>query len=202
METRFAYLIRGKRGKILNVDLSTDYDELFNRNVIINVSKVGGQKDKALIMSLIMLSLNEYKVSQYTYDVNYRNSASQNHLMHLAIIEEAHNLLTKPSFDSSNSGNASIIAAEMFSNMLAEIRAYGQGIMIVDQIPTKIIPDAIKNTNYKIVHRLVSPDDAEIMANALALKGDQKDLIPSLAIGEAIIMGDMDDASAWVKIKK
>lgn len=200
METRFSYLTRGKRGNILNVNNSTDYDRLFSRPVVVNVSKIANAKDKALIMSILTLALYEYRISAYTYDTEYRNRAQQNKLLHLTVIEEAHNLLLKPVIDQSNSGNPQQVVADMFSNMLSEIRSYGQGIMIVDQIPTRLVQDAIKNTNYKIVHRLTAPDDCATMAAGLALREDQQKVIPALSVGDAIICGDLDDAAAWVRL--
>ena len=202
LKTRFAYLLRGKRGAILNVEKSTSYDLLFGGNTVINLSRVTAQKDKALIMALITLALYEYRLSRSIYDKTYRTLTQKNKLLHLTVIEEAHNLLAKPDLDFGRSGDAQRISSEMFSNILSEIRAYGEGVMIVDQVPTKLIPDAIKNTNYKIVHRLVAPDDAELMAAALSLRDDQKGLISSLGQGEAIVFGDQDDAAAWIKIKK
>lgn len=202
LETRFNYLCRGTRGKVLNVIRSTDFDDLFSKPTIINVSRIANVKDKALIMSLLMLSLYEYRMSKYQYDKNYRKKAQDNKLLHMTVVEEAHNLLMKPVADTGNSGNPQQAAADLFSNILSEIRGYGQGILIVDQIPTRLISDAIKNTNYKIVHRLTSPDDCEVMAAGLALRSDQKSIIPALEIGNAIICGDMDDAAAWVKIDK
>jgi hypothetical protein len=50
-------------------------------------------------------------------------------------------------------------AVEMFAGLLAEIRAYGEGLVIAEQIPAKLIPDVIKNTAVKIVHRLPAADD-------------------------------------------
>lgn len=200
VETRFTYLSRGTRGKILNVKKSTDYDKLFNRPCIVNLSRIAGAKDKALIMSLLMTSLYEYRQSCYIHDLKYREKAQNNKLLHLALVEEAHNLLLKPTDLSSDSGNPQQAVAELFSNMLSEIRGYGQGIIISDQIPTRLISDAVKNTNYKIVHRLTAKDDCDIMASGLALREDQVSIIPSLDIGNAIICGDMDDAAAWVKI--
>lgn len=202
LKTRFAYLLRGKRGSILNVEKSTSFDILFGGNTVINLSRITAQKDKALIMALITLALYEYRISKSTYDDEYRIQAQQNRLMHLTVIEEAHNLLAKPDLDLGRSGDAQRISSEMFSNILSEIRSYGEGVMIVDQVPTKLIPDAIKNTNYKIVHRLVAPDDADLMAATLSLRGDQKELISSLGQGETIVFGDKDDAAAWVKIKQ
>ena len=77
---------------------------------------------------------------------------------------------------------------------------YGQGLVVVDQVPTRLIEGAVKNTNYKIVHRLTAPDDQEIMASCMALRDDQKYIIPALEKGNAIICGDEDDAAAWVKM--
>ena len=197
--TRFKYLRRGTRGKILNVFKSVDFDELFSGNAIINVSRLSGSKDKALIMSMLMQALYEYRVSCYVHDAEYRRKAQQNKLMHLTLIEEAHNVLMKPDANVS-SGNPQRAAADLFGNMLSEVRGYGQGFIVVDQVPTRLIDDAIKNTNYKIVHRLTAPDDQEVMASCMAFREDQKYIIPALEKGNAIICGDEDDAAAWVKI--
>lgn len=197
--TRFKYLRRGTRGKILNVFKSVDFDELFSKNVVINLSRLSGSKDKSLIMSMLMQALYEYRISCYVYDDEYRKKAQQNKLMHLALIEEAHNMLMKPDKGLS-SGNPQRAAADLFGNMLSEVRGYGQGFVVVDQVPTRLIDDAIKNTNYKIVHRLTAPDDQEIMSSCMAFRDDQKYIIPALEKGNAIICGDEDDAAAWVKI--
>ena len=200
LNTRFSYLLRGTRGKILHTAISTDYDKLFNRPVVINLSRLAGSKDKSLIMSLLLLALQEYRISRYTYDEAYRARAQQNELMHLVVIEEAHNVLTKPS-PMTTSGDPQQAAAELFGNMLSEIRSYGQGMMIVDQVPTRLIEDALKNTNYKIAHRMTAPDDIDVMSTAMILRKEQAEVIPSLEIGNAIICGDMDDAAAWVRVE-
>lgn len=148
--TRFKYLRRGTRGKILNVFQSVDFDKLFSGNVIINLSRLSGTKDKSLVMSMLMQSLYEYRVSRYNHDPVYRRKAQCNQLMHLALIEEAHNVLLKPE-GYSGSGNPQRAAADLFGNMLSEVRGYGQGFIVVDQVPTRLIDDAIKNTNYKAV---------------------------------------------------
>lgn len=199
LTTRFKSLSRGTRGKILNVDCSTDYSALFSGNVIINISRLAGSKDKALVMSLMMQALYEYRISRYTYDKKYREKAQQNKLMHVALIEEAHNVLLKPN-DNQSSGSPQRAAADLFGNMLSELRGYGQGFIVVDQVPTRLIDDVIKNTNYKIVHRITAPDDQAVMASSMAFREDQKSIIPTLEKGNAIICGDEDDAAAWIKI--
>lgn len=201
LETRFQYLTRGSRGKILNAGCSTPWEHLFGGSAIVNLSHITNAKDRALIMSVLMLSLYEYRMSAYEYDAEYREKARQNRLMHLTVVEEAHNVLINPGKDITGTGNPQQTAADIFSNMLSEIRSYGEGLMIVDQVPTRLIPDAIKNTNYKIVHRLTAPDDCQVMASGLALREEQKALVSALEIGHAIVCGDMDDAAAWVKMR-
>lgn len=200
LETRFQYLTRGTRGKLLNVMHSTDYSELFDHPTVINISGISAARDKALIMSILMLSLYEYRKSKYTYDAAYRAKAQENRLMHLTLVEEAHNILMNPN-PNATSNNPQKVVADLFTNILSEIRSYGEGMMIVDQYPTRLIPDAIKNTNYKVIHRLVSPDDSEVMASSISLRSEQEALIPCLTAGNAIVCGDRDDAAAWIHMK-
>lgn len=197
LATRFKSLSRGIRGSILNTENSVDFDEMFSSNVIVNVSRLSGTKDKAILMSLLMNALYEYRISKFNNDAAYRRKAQRNELLHLCLVEEAHNVLLKPHDTGSSPQSA---AADLFGNMLSEVRGYGQGFVIVDQVPTRLIDDVIKNTNYKIVHRLTAPDDQRVMADCMAFREDQKYIIPTLEKGNVIIYGDEDDAAAWIKI--
>src|SRR5699024_6258855 len=147
------------------------------------------------IMSLLLLALYEYRQSRYANDAAYRQEAQKNRLLHLMLVEEAHNVLTKPR-NHAGGGSPEMAAADLFTNILSEIRSYGQGMMIVDQAPTRLIDDALKNTNYKIIHRLTAPDDMEVMARSMALNAEQAAMISSLEIGQAIVCGDQDDGAA------
>ena len=121
--------------------------------------------------------------------------------MHLMLIEEAHNVLKKPN-SMVSSGSPEIAAADLFTNILSEIRSYGQGMMIVDQVPTRLIEDALKNTNYKIVHRLTAPDDIEVMSRSMSLNSEQTNMVSSLEVGQAMVCGDQDDGAAWVRMDR
>lgn len=203
IKTRITSLLRGWKKDVLNAPLSTPCEELFERKVVINLSRLSGNADKALLMALLMLSLSEYRESKYYYDRRYRQEMKdRNILRHLAVIEEAHRILLKAPLDFSGAGNPQAVVSGMFSDMLSEIRAYGQGLAIVDQVPAKLVPDAIKNTNLKIVHRLVAADDRMAMASCMGLRKDQEDIIAVLEPGNVILCSDEDDAATWVKIQK
>jgi DNA helicase HerA-like ATPase len=92
--------------------------------------------------------------------------------------------------------------AMMFSNMLSEIRAYGEGMMLVDQVPTRLIPDAIKNTNTKITHRLVAEDDCKAIAESMGLSKEQKPIIPKLMVGQCIVSTSLTPDKYWILVNK
>jgi hypothetical protein len=84
-------------------------------------------------------------------------------------------------------------AVETFTNMLSEIRAYGEGVLIAEQIPTKLASDAIKNTNLKIVHRLLAGDDREVLAATMNMDDAQSRHLTTLRAGQAVIYAEGAD---------
>lgn len=202
IESRIATLLRGKRGALLDTPISTDFVQLFNRPAVVNLSLLADDRDKALVMSLLLIGLFEYRSAQYRFDPDIRESARRGRLQHLTVIEEAHRLLRNSPETASGAGDPQGVVSRMFSDMLSEVRAYGQGVVIIDQVPARLIPDAIKNTNLKIVHRLLAADDRQAVASCMGLRQEQQDIIGVLLRGEAVVCGDMDDAASWVRVDR
>lgn len=159
---------------------SQRFGQLFERSAVVNLSMLTDDADKSLVMGLLMGVLYEQRSVQGTY----RNENGDGALRHVTFIEEAHRILRRPS---NESGNAKGFVSEMFADILAEIRAYGEGLVIVDQVPAKLIPDALKNTNLKIVHRLQARDDQEALATTMGLTPEQTQCISLLEPGQAIV---------------
>jgi hypothetical protein len=195
MRTRIGSLLRGWKGRLFDQPSSTPWADLFDRPVVINLQQMGDDADKCFTMALLMNFMYEYRQAQHESEGSPESST----LRHLAIIEEAHRILRAAHFSADNA-NPQAKMGEMFADILAEIRAYGQGLAIIDQVPSKLVPDALKNTNLKIVHRLVAADDCQSMAGAMALSEDQARVIPRLKVGQAIVCGILDDTAAWVKV--
>ena len=131
-------------------------------------------------MALILQFLYEYcTVLAETQRIDFNDNSCR----HLTIIEEAHRVMAK----CDNQELPQYKSAMMFSNMLSEIRAYGEGMLLVDQVPTRLIPDAIKNTNLKITHRLVAEDDCKAIGEAMGLNDDQRKVISKLLIGQSLL---------------
>ena len=118
--------------------------------------------------------------------------ASAPRLRHLTVIEEAHRLLRQPP-TGARAGPAAQ-AVEMFADKLAEVRAYGEGLVIAEQIQAKLIPDVIKNTAVKGVHRLPAADDREAVGATMNLAPAQSEYVVTLAPGEAAVFADGMDS--------
>lgn len=195
LNTRIDSLKRGWKGKMLNTTKSTSWKELFDNPCIINLSYVGDDVDKSFIMSIILQFLYEYRSALAEIGkVDFNNPNCD----HLTVIEEAHRVMAK----CDNQELPQYKSAMMFSNMLSEIRAYGEGLMLVDQVPTRLISDAIKNTNLKITHRLVAEDDSKAIGESMALSEEQRKVIPKLMTGQCIISSSLSTDVYWVKANK
>ncbi len=177
--TRVKSLTNGLNGQIFTSD-EIDNQTLFDKNVIIDLSRVGSAETKSLIMGILIMRLGEYRMS----DASTMNSP----LRHITVLEEAHNILKKTSTDQ-DPENPSIggKSVELLSNAIAEMRTYGEGFIIADQSPSAVDVSAIRNTNTKIIMRLPDEIDRRSAGKAAALNDAQIDEIAKLPKGVAVI---------------
>lgn len=172
--SRLRSLTDGTLGQVLDVPQSLSFDELLDRKVVIELEELQGGEEKALLMALLLGGINEAIRARHALQPEFR---------HLTLIEEAHRLLSRPE----PGDKATAMAVQAFADMLAEVRQYGEGLIIADQIPAKLIPDVIKNTHTKIVHRLFAEDDRRAMGEAMMMDDEQRDFLPNLGAGEAVV---------------
>lgn len=195
LNTRIDSLKRGWKGEMLNTVHSTPWNELFENPCVINLSYVGDDTDKSFFMALILQFLYEYATAKAELGLVDFND---NGCKHLTVIEEAHRVMMK----CDNPDLPQYKSAMMFSNMLSEIRAYGEGLFLVDQVPTRLIPDAIKNTNIKITHRLVAEDDCKAIGESMGISEEQRKIIPTLLVGQCVVSTSLSPDKHWVKVNK
>lgn len=168
---------------------------LFDENVIIDLSRIGSQETKSLIMGILIMRLNEYRSNS-----NIRHNSE---LRHITIIEEAHNILKRDSVEQSGEGgNVAGKSVEMISNAIAEMRTYGEGFIIVDQSPGAVDASAIRNTNVKIIMRLPDDSDRKVAGKASGMKDNQVDEIAKLPTGVAVVYQNDWEEPVLCKIGK
>jgi len=181
LKARIGSLLIGGKGQMLNTRRSIPMSTLFGKPTVIELKMVSEDSEKSFLMGMIMVFLYEYREALGPHD----------NLQHVMLIEEAHRLLKNvPTAQSGESANPAGKAVEFFTNMLAEIRSYGQGFIIADQIPNKLAPEALKNTNLKIMHRIVAVDDRDSMGGAMNLDDIQKRHVTALGQGRAIVYAE------------
>jgi hypothetical protein len=172
---RIGTLLRGSKGRMLNTRHSIAMDVLMMRPTILELESLNDE-EKSLVMLFLLTRLREYA----------RGRAGAQ-LAHVTVIEEAHRLAaaTVHATDRETSADTRATGAESLSMALSEIRAYGEGLIIAEQIPGRLIRDALKNTNLKIVHRLPGEDDRKAIGGTMNLGTEQESYLAKLAPGQA-----------------
>lgn len=191
LQTRIYSLMIGGKGAMLNTPKSLPIEELLSKPVVLELEDLGDDETKSFVIGLLLVQLYEYRKSQMTI--------GSKELSHILVVEEAHRLLKNVS-DIGEGGSTQAKSVEFFCNLLAEIRTYGQGILIADQIPTKLAPDTIKNTNLKIVHRTVAQDDRETIGRAMNMTAEQIEYLSSLKCGYAAVYAEGDNRPKCIKL--
>ena len=187
---RLQGLLVGSKGQMLNSRRSIDFRELIEKKVVLEIEGIKNGTEKSLVMGFILTNLCEALRAKYNKD---------KHFKHITLIEEAHRLLSKYSpGDSLNKKNS----VETFADMLAEVRKYGESLIIADQIPNKMTPEVLKNTNTKIVHKIFAEDDKEAIGNTISLSKEQKDFLSSLPTGRAIVFSQSWTKAVQVQIEQ
>lgn len=180
---RMESLCVGSKGFMFNTNEFVNMDKVMKENIVFELEGLADDSDKAFCVGLLVVFVNEYRQI-----MKEEANAEKLGLQHLLVIEEAHRLLKNVETErsSENMGNPKGKAVEHFTNMIAEMRSYGQGVIIAEQIPSKLAPDVIKNSSNKIIQRVVSADDQSLVANTIGMKEEDDVYLGSLKTGVAL----------------
>ena len=176
--SRINSLLIGSKGQMLNCKKSLDFEKMLDKKVIFELEDIKSGSDKSLIMGFILARLGESVKKRHEKDKNFK---------HLTLIEEAHRLLAK--FEPGDNSTKKL-GIEVFTDLLAEVRKYGESLIIVDQIPNKLTTEVLKNTNTKIIHKLFARDDKESVGDTMSMNDEQKAYLSNLKTGEAVIFSE------------
>lgn len=164
-------------GHVLNVEKSMDMSVVLNHPTIMEIGRVGSTQDTTLLMGFLLMRFAE------EIEHNHRPA---NH-PHITVVEEAHRLMAESSPNNAFNGDSKSSAGEDFSNILAEVRGYGEGIIIAEQIPALLVKGAVGNTYIKIMHWLEDAQSFNEFANIMNLTEKQREYARTLTPGFAIV---------------
>lgn len=175
IRARLQGLLVGAKGMMLNNCRSVNFLDLLDKKVVIELEEIKNGTEKSLIMGFILTNLLEALKYKHRQDPGFQ---------HITLVEEAHRLLSNYAPGDSMNKKQGV---EVFADMLAEVRKYRESLIIVDQIPSKMTPEVLKNTNTKIVHKIFAQDDKDIIGNTMALEKEQKEFLSNLIPGRAVV---------------
>ncbi|MEH1029539.1 ATP-binding protein [Micromonospora profundi] len=191
IRVRLGSLRLGTTGGFFEGGHPIDVARLLDSNVVFEIEDVGDDRDKAFLIGALLIQVTEYlRVRDRRED---RDAGVV--LRHLSVIEEAHRLLRR----ADHPGPAAH-AVELFAGLLAEIRAYGEGLVIAEQIPEKIAPDVVKNTAVKVIHRLPARDDRDAVGATVNLTQRQSEFVVTLPPGVGAVFTDGMDHPVLVRV--
>lgn len=180
-------------------DAKEKYNNLFDNNKgnILTSIKMGH-------VNVLDLSQTDESVAEVLVSHIMRNSlqrrknavhgSTKNRLDHpvFYIIEEAH-ILAPNKRDSTSK--------HWIQRVAREGRKFGLGLCLVSQSPKTVDHDALSQMNNMIILRLVEPEDQRHVQSASeSLSKDLINQLPSLNVGEAIVLGLMSKVPTLVKI--
>jgi hypothetical protein len=214
VDVRLRSLRIGSAGRFFEGGHPADIGELLRRNVVLAIEDVANDEDKAFLIGTLIIRIVEHlrlrargagsgagtrggeagREAGGAQPGDDAGAVPRRGLRHVIVIEEAHRLLR------AEREGASEHAVELFASMLAEIRAYGVGIVVAEQIPSKLVPDVVKNTALKILHRLPAQDDRQLVGAAMNLDGDQSRQVVSLQPGVAAVFADGMDRPLRIRV--
>lgn len=170
---RLEPLLLGSLGAMFDCQEGTTDEELFGGPVIIELDGLS-QEEKRIITLILLMRLREY-----------RDLHGDNQLQHLTVIEEAHNVFAR----GSRSGPSEIAAdtsgavSEMLSLLLTEVAGLGESIFLVDQSPSALDPNALRNTNLHVTFLLRDAKDRRAMARGMLMTPRQENYVGVLEPG-------------------
>ncbi|MCC8251601.1 ATP-binding protein [Saccharothrix luteola] len=190
IDVRLGSLTLGTPGRFFHGGHPLDLAGILNRNTVLELEDIGNDQDQAFFIGAFLIRINEYlrqrhqqrRQGRVDFATQGNSDDSAEYIRHITVIEEAHRLLKKV-----EPGSQSAYAVELFATLLAEVRAYGEGIVVAEQVPSKIAPDVLKNSALKIVHRLPAADDRVMVGATMNLSDEQSRYVVALPPGQAAV---------------
>lgn len=185
------------------IDDSMDrYSNLFDQNAMNILTNIKKAHANVLDLSQVDESVASVLVShilrnslQRSKDAAHRGNKKElldNSVFY--ILEEAH-ILAPNKRDSDSK--------RWIQRVAREGRKFGLGLCLVSQSPKTVDHDALSQMNNMIILRLVEPEDQRHVQSASeSLSQDLINQLPSLNVGEAIVLGLMTKVPTLVKIDK
>ena len=183
MRVRLESFTHGFKGEIFNASEETDFSSLLDRPVFVSLSDIQDPDIRRFLLGAVFLRIYGTRAAE-----SRRGKAGdEDGLRHVTVLEEAHHFLRASSGTCVPGAELVAESNRLVADALAELRAYGEGIIIADQSPAELDRSVVRNTNTKLVHRLLADEDCQMVGDSIGLEADKQVMLRRLAPGECLV---------------
>jgi len=155
-----------------------EWEKLLQRPMVMELSTLTDPDKKALAVLFILYRLISSANEAF---------ASMPDRIHITVVEEAHRVLKeREASQHPDVADTQAAMVEEFANALSEVRYAGEGLIILDQMPSKLSSSVRANTNMKLAHRLPDGEEQRCIAQAAGLDEEQSKSLYRFKPGEAL----------------
>lgn len=186
---RIGSLLRGSKGRMFSTQRGIPIDHLMGRPVVLELDRLS-LDEQPLAMMFVLMFMREHAKGRRSRQ-----------LQHVTLVEEAHLVMANvaPVGNPELSANVQAEGSQAFERLLAEIGGLGEGVIVAEQSPSKLVAGAINNTSLKIAHQLIGPREVESVGGAMILDDLQRQQVQRLRVGQAaIFMSGFEKATFMV----
>lgn len=169
---RLRDFMRLSLGYLFNCRQNIPWSELVRRNVVFELQKMDARTQRFFIC-LMLTMLYEY----------FQVQGEKKDLQLLVIVEEASTVLSQE-LRGGEERSESGLSAEIIESLVSKSRAYGLGLLIMDQTPEKLPFRVRALPRTGIVHNLKNQDSVEMVYKIFREIG----YLPKEKVGEALVV--------------
>lgn len=187
LEVRLGMLTRRTLGAMLRTMTSVpDVAHLVASHCIIEMDEL--EVEVKCLLTLLLLSA----IHRHVRLPSARGGVGNTNPRLVIVIEEAHNIVGRSTDTATaeNHADPKAYATELICRMLAELRALGVGLILIDQLPSQVAPQVIKNTGTKLAFRQVAREDRQTLADTMLFGEADYEEIARLLPGEAYLFAE------------
>lgn len=193
--TRLNLLLTPAKAQRFSWPDSSALTGLFDRPTVVTLADLGDDEERSFAVLLLALAAWQ----------SARARTGRARVAHVLVLEEAHRVIpelgpARGAAGEVSSGSALAESAALLTSLLSEVRSYGEQVIVLDQSPARVSQEVVRNTNLKIVHRLLHPDDQAQAGGSLGLDAEQARSIGGLLTGQALISSGAAPEAQAVRI--
>jgi DNA helicase HerA-like ATPase len=167
LERRLQPLTLGQLGEIFCGENIIKIDDIMQGFTVIELGYIKSYLSKRILLYLILKLIYDYCIHR----------GKKDKLVHVTVIEEAQNIVPmKKDFEIPSIGE----------RLIFDVRKFGEGIILIAQLPSQISDNINKNVSTRILHAIKGKNDVIYSLRRNGIYEGEK-ILQSLREGEAII---------------